>query len=82
MLDLNDVEKIHRCVAELLSDSVMETTHRRFLTEIEYTEYIATEVYQSSTNPNIRDCVRISKLANTEHDVLRILMVIKKGCRR
>jgi replication-associated recombination protein RarA len=41
--------------------------------------YIATEVYQSSTNPNIRDCVRISKLANTEQDVLRILRVIKKG---
>jgi hypothetical protein len=42
-------------------------------------EYIATEVYQSSTNPNIRDCVRVSKLANTEQDVLRILRVIKKG---
>jgi hypothetical protein len=36
IFDLNDVEKIHRCVAELLSDrSVMETTHRRFLTGIE-----------------------------------------------
>jgi len=32
IFDLNDVEKIHRCVADR---SVMETTHRRFLTGIE-----------------------------------------------
>jgi len=41
-------------------------------------EYIATEVYQSSTNPNIRDCVRVAKLAKTEQDVLRILRVVKR----
>ena len=41
-------------------------------------EYIIQEVYNSSENPNIRDCVRISKLAKTEQDVLRILRVVKE----
>ena len=41
-------------------------------------EYIAEQVYQSSKNPNVRDCVRISTLAKTEQDVLRILRVVKR----
>jgi MoxR-like ATPase len=40
-------------------------------------EYIVSEVYNSSKNPNIRDCVRVAKLAKTEQDVLRILRVVK-----
>jgi MoxR-like ATPase len=45
-------------------------------------EYIITEVYNSSISnnkePNIRDCVRVAKLAQTEQDVFRILRMIKK----
>jgi len=41
-------------------------------------EYIAEQVWSSSNTPNIRDCVRISKLAQTEQDVLRILRVVKR----
>jgi MoxR-like ATPase len=40
-------------------------------------EYIIQEVYNSSDKPNIRDCVRISKLCRTEQDVLRALRVLK-----
>lgn len=41
-------------------------------------EYIAEQVWPSSGRPNIRDCVRIAKLCNTEQDVLRVLRVLKK----
>jgi len=41
-------------------------------------EYIIQEVYQSSEKPNIRDCVRISKLAKTEQDVLRLLRLWRR----
>jgi MoxR-like ATPase len=42
-------------------------------------EFIAEQVWLSSADkPNIRDCVRISKLAKTEQDVLRILRVVKR----
>jgi len=35
-MDLSDVEQIHRYLGELLSDrSVVESTHRRFLTQVE-----------------------------------------------
>jgi holliday junction DNA helicase RuvB len=40
-------------------------------------EYIAQEVYQSSKNPNIRECVRIASMAKTERDVLKILRILK-----
>jgi hypothetical protein len=43
------------------------------------TEYIANEVYQSSKNPNIRDCVRIANIAKTKQDVLRTIRVLVKG---
>ena len=41
-------------------------------------EYIAEQVWTSSKQPNIRDCVRVGNLAKTEQDVLRILKVVKK----
>jgi len=40
-------------------------------------EYIAEQLYQSSKNPNVRDCVRISRLCQTEQDVLATLRVLK-----
>jgi len=40
-------------------------------------EYISEQVYQSSKNPNVRDCVRLSKLCQTEQDVLATLKVLK-----
>ncbi|MFZ0514762.1 MAG: hypothetical protein WAM14_24375 [Candidatus Nitrosopolaris sp.] len=40
-------------------------------------EYIAEQVWASSNQPNIQDCVRIGALARTEQDVLRVLRVIK-----
>jgi MoxR-like ATPase len=40
-------------------------------------EYISEQVWSSSDNPNIRDCVRIASLCKTEQDVLRILRVVK-----
>jgi MoxR-like ATPase len=40
-------------------------------------EYIAEHVYASSNKPNIRDCMRISTLAQTEQDVLRLLRVLR-----
>ena len=40
-------------------------------------EYIAEQVYQSSNNPNIHDCVRIASMAKTEQDVLRMLRILK-----
>jgi Holliday junction DNA helicase RuvB len=39
-------------------------------------EYIAKGVYQSSKNPNIRECVRIASMAKTEQEVLRIIRVL------
>lgn len=42
-------------------------------------EYIAEQVYQSSKNPNIRDCVRIPSVCKTEQDVLRVLRIVKRG---
>jgi len=39
-------------------------------------EYIAETVYSSSDKPNIRDCVRISKLAQTEQDVLTTIRIL------
>ena len=39
--------------------------------------YIAEQVFESSPNPNIRDCVRISQLCRTEQDVCRMMMVLK-----
>jgi holliday junction DNA helicase RuvB len=41
-------------------------------------EFIAEEVWSSSKNPNIRDCVRLASLCKTEQDVLRLLRVFKK----
>jgi MoxR-like ATPase len=41
-------------------------------------EYIAQEVYTSSAKPNIRDCVRIASLCQTEQDVLKMLRVVKR----
>jgi len=38
---------------------------------------IAEQVFESSPNPNIRDCVRISQLCRTEQDVCRMMMVLK-----
>lgn len=43
------------------------------------TEYIAEQVYQSSKNPNIRDCVRIASVCKTEQDALRVLRIVKRG---
>lgn len=40
-------------------------------------EYIIEQVYNSSKNPNIRDCVRIANICYTEQDVLRFLRVAK-----
>lgn len=40
-------------------------------------EFIAQEVYTSATNPNIRDCVRLASLCQTEQDVLRMLKVLR-----
>jgi len=40
-------------------------------------EYISEQVYQSSKNPNVRDCVRLSKLCQTEQDILATLRVLK-----
>jgi MoxR-like ATPase len=36
-------------------------------------QYIAEQVWVTSKQPNIRDCVRIAAIAKTEQDVLRIL---------
>ena len=35
-------------------------------------EYIAEQAYQSSSNPNVRDCVRLGSMCKTEQDVLRL----------
>jgi replication-associated recombination protein RarA len=40
-------------------------------------EYIAEQIYESSTKPNIRDCVRLASLCQTEQDVLRMMRVLK-----
>jgi hypothetical protein len=45
-------------------------------------EYIAERVYQSSKNPNVRDCVRIASICKTEEDVLRVLRNVKRGERK
>jgi hypothetical protein len=34
-------------------------------------------VYQSSSNPNVRVCVRFANLAQTEQDVLGILRLVR-----
>jgi holliday junction DNA helicase RuvB len=39
--------------------------------------YIAERVFETSPDPNIRDCVRLSKLCQTEQDVLSTLRVLK-----
>jgi len=39
-------------------------------------EYIADQVW-STSNPNIRDCVRLASLSKTEQDVLRIMRCLK-----
>lgn len=41
-------------------------------------QYIAEEVWNSK-NPNIRDCVRIAAISETEQDVLRYLRVLGAG---
>ncbi len=43
-------------------------------------EFIAEQVYKSSKKrkANVRDCVRIGKMAKTEQDVLRLLRVFKQ----
>jgi len=41
-------------------------------------EYIAERVYKSSKKPNLRDYVRVSKLCQTEQDVLRMLRILKR----
>jgi hypothetical protein len=40
-------------------------------------EYIAEQVYQSSSKPNVRDCVRMTSTTKTEQDVLRMLRISK-----
>jgi holliday junction DNA helicase RuvB len=42
-------------------------------------QYIAEEVWNSSKNPNIRDCVRIASVCKCEQDVLRYLRVLGSG---
>ena len=39
-------------------------------------QYIAEEVWNSSKNPNIRDCVRIASVCRCEQDVLRMLRTV------
>jgi hypothetical protein len=41
-------------------------------------EYIAEQVYESSSKPNIRDCVRLASMCQTEQDVLRMRKVLKR----
>jgi hypothetical protein len=41
-------------------------------------EYIAEQVYASSDKPNIRDCVRLATLCQTEQDVLRLMRILKR----
>jgi replication-associated recombination protein RarA len=48
------------------------------LKDNELAEYIAEKVYESSSNPNIRDCVMIAKMAQTEQDVLRLQRTLKQ----
>ena len=40
-------------------------------------EFIAVQVYASSLKPNIRDCVRLASMCQTEQDVLRMMWVLK-----
>ncbi|MGB6530084.1 MAG: ATP-binding protein [Candidatus Nitrosopolaris sp.] len=44
----------------------------------ELASYVAEQVYKSSSNPNVRDCVRIASMARTEQDVLRMLRILKQ----
>jgi replication-associated recombination protein RarA len=41
------------------------------------TEFIAEQVYESSAKPNIRDCVRLASMCQTEQDVLKMMRVLK-----
>jgi hypothetical protein len=38
-------------------------------------DYIAEKVYESSTKPNIRDCVRLASMCTSEQDVLRMMSI-------
>jgi Holliday junction DNA helicase RuvB len=40
-------------------------------------EFIAEQVYESSTKPNLRDCARLASMCQTEQDVLRMTRVLK-----
>jgi MoxR-like ATPase len=40
-------------------------------------ELIAEQVYESSAKPNIRDCVRLASMCQTEQDVLKMMRVLK-----
>jgi replication-associated recombination protein RarA len=40
-------------------------------------EFIAVQVYESSAKPNIRDCVRLASMCQTEQDVLKMMRVLK-----
>jgi Holliday junction DNA helicase RuvB len=42
-------------------------------------EYIAEQVWVTSKQPNIRDCVRLGSLCQTEQDVLRMLRMTSGG---
>lgn len=40
-------------------------------------EFIAVQVYESSAKPNIRDCVCLASMCQTEQDVLKMMRVLK-----
>jgi hypothetical protein len=42
-------------------------------------EFIAVQVYESSAKPNIRDCVRLASICQTEQEVLRMMRVLKSN---
>jgi MoxR-like ATPase len=64
---------------EYTREEFIETTVRK-LKEYQLGRYIAEQVYEAKgPNANIRDCVRISALAKTEQDVLRILRILNPG---
>ena len=45
-------------------------------------EYIAEQVYQSSSNPNVRDSVRLGSMCKTEQDILRMILDQRRRPRR
>jgi hypothetical protein len=61
-------------VIDRISNSHFQLNHN--LKGNDLTEYIAEQVYASSDKPNIRDCVRLATLCQTEQNVLRMMRIL------